>query len=150
VETGAFDIFVDWLYEQSFHPEAFWSSEGSAVPLYWKLYVLADRLLVPGLKWKVIKLAFDANATWKTPLISCVDTITYLFENLTEGDPLLQLVVDSFCINDGLGNMGPKSAEMVPQLPQAYLSRVLLKLAEISKTKKEDLLLKREDYFEDE
>jgi hypothetical protein len=138
---------VDWIYEQKLHKVAPSSHKGPIEKLVWGAYILADRLLVTGLKREIMTHVF--NIALGRPIVPFTDRIAYLFENLAEGDPLLRFIVDSFCINDGLRAMQSKSIETVPQLPQAYLSCVFVKLIEISNTKKEDLVMKLEDYFED-
>jgi hypothetical protein len=150
VETYAFDMFVDWIYKNKLPPCLHERPAGdrSLVRVEWRAYVLADRFLVPGLKFAIL----DAFFTWAqvaNDFIHSAKTVDYLFENLPEGDVLLRLVVDIFCIHGGVGKMGPRSITTAPELPQAYLVRVLLKLDEISKSDEGQAKLKREDYLRD-
>jgi hypothetical protein len=71
----------------------------------------------------------------------------YVFKNLLEHDTMLKLLVDAFYVNDGVKKFGSPSIALVPELPQEYLVRVLLKFHELSKMTAEDVKLKRKDYI---
>jgi hypothetical protein len=146
IEADAFDVFVDWLYEKQLpacvHKP--WPRDSPIVSLKTRAYVLADRLMVADLKRALLDAAFDVFPI--TPRFSCFPRIIYLFEYLPEGDPMLRLMVDSFCFNDGVRKINDPCIALVPQMPQTFLSGVLLKLNEISNMAAHDRKLRRKDY----
>jgi hypothetical protein len=146
VDTDAFDVFVDWVYEKKL-PEcvhAISPKDSPVVSIRSRAYVLADRLLVLDLKKELMDVDFDRFQGYRnTPGFI---RIIYLFKNHPESDPMLQLVVDSFCINEAIRKMKPSSTNLAPELPHPFLVCVLLKLNEISKMGENEKKLKREDY----
>jgi hypothetical protein len=146
VDTHAFDVFVDWVYEKEL-PEcvhAISPKDSPVVSIRSRAYVLADRLLVLDLKKELMDVDFDRFQGYRnTPGFI---RIIYLFKNHPESDPMLQLVVDSFCINEAIRKMKPSSTNLAPELPHPFLVCVLLKLNEISKMGENEKKLKREDY----
>jgi hypothetical protein len=146
VDTDAFDIFVDWLYGQLFmlgpYPE-----NGTGVAIRCRAYALADRLLAPGLKRRIVERLHGAFQA--TKVYPAFKDVIYLFDNLAEKDPMLQLVVDAFCINDGIEEMELHSITKAPKLPQSFLVRVLLKVNEMRKTNQDRVELRLKDYTVD-
>jgi hypothetical protein len=146
VDFDAFDVFVDLIYDKRLPDCVYapWPLDAPIVSVKIRAYTLAERLIVPGLKHALTDMIFQSYRSLKARPRSSV--IIHLFANLPETDPMLQFMVDSFCVHDGVGRMNARSIEMADQLPQDFLVRMLLKLNKLSKSTTNDNNLKREDY----
>ena len=104
VEPSVFNLFVEWLYMQALpvlspdwrriadplHPYSI-----SAKMLRLKLYVFADRFVVPFLR-KQLNRAIVNDYDSDCPALEEYETITYAFSNLPPTDPILDLIVDRY------------------------------------------------------
>jgi hypothetical protein len=147
VRAELFDIFVDWLYEKRL-PDCF-GTPGvyeDRVSIKYHAYVLADRLLVPGMEKDIIDKFFVILAAPRNYPNYCA--IIFAFKNLPEKDPLLQLLADSFCVNGGI-SLYPairKPSEEVMEVPREAFVRLFQKLHAISGLCKDEKKLVREEY----
>lgn len=101
VDAEVFDVFVDWIYEKTL-PEKLLTpkTDNGVVSLHRRAYMLADRLIASGFKRKLFDVIFDRYSRQrKFPRYA---TISFAFDNLPDGDPLLQLLIDTFCVDDAL------------------------------------------------
>ncbi|EUC41090.1 hypothetical protein COCMIDRAFT_40670 [Bipolaris oryzae ATCC 44560] len=101
IRTDVFDVFVDWLYEKKLPPSA-QTVDGW---LIFDVYMLADRLSVIRLKVTLMTTLFRGlSSRYVTN-----DTVCRLFAALPKSDPLPQLAMDAFCINDATKNLDAES-----------------------------------------
>lgn len=150
IDTEAFDMFIDWLY-QGFIPKGIQHHDAKAksesIALRIRAYVLADRLMVPGMKVAVMDRIYDFHDhDEKISWYPRAQYVKYAWKNLTDDDPLLQLFVDLWGINQGIYSMGEESKELMPRLPRAFLARLLLRMNKLGRHKNATWRLKREDY----
>ncbi|KAF2117668.1 hypothetical protein BDV96DRAFT_464751, partial [Lophiotrema nucula] len=104
VHTGAFNIFVNWIYagqlptsprsgEFAPHdPEEFPGCSFAIGRL--RAYILADMLIVPSLKDALFDIEYKWYSVLQPPRVKVA---IFAFENLPATDPFLQLLVDSYC-----------------------------------------------------
>lgn len=89
-----FDLFLDWLYmqkvETNLDPDAPNATQNEQYMGFAKLWILADRLLVPRLQNEVI-IAFDKVRVANNLRLEICSNIIY--ENTAEGSPLQQYIV---------------------------------------------------------
>ena len=71
------------------------------------------------------------------------EAVGHLFSYLPANDPMLRLMVDAFCVNDGVESMADDYYAKIGDLPKDFLVRVLRKQHQLSQLPEED---KREDY----
>jgi hypothetical protein len=147
VATDVFDIFVDWLYEKKLPNcvEANASSYGE-VSIRFHSYVLADRLIAPGFKTAIFDTIFNRHAPRDQP--PPYYAISFVFNNLCRNDPLLQFVVDLFCVKNGVERYPWKyylDGE-ISNLPKDALIRLLKKMHAITGLRKDEKRVKRCDY----
>ena len=141
VETGMFNLFVDWIYAQKL-PEypTDWlvAADCSCKPekavmhtnlLKIKLYFFATRFLVPRLR-KLLNRAIVSNVRDGSCSPS-IRTIIYAFGNLHATDPVLDYLVDARCTSDGTLHDSAEEKEMYGQLPHAFLVRYMERSTEI-------------------
>jgi hypothetical protein len=154
VGTDAFEVFVDWIYNVQL-PECvkhtiavsgsgFDPDNPTKISVRHRTYVLADRLLVPHLKRVLLNLSFGDYMRSSRPSMGLV---VYLFNNLAEGDPILQLLIDAHCINDGVElyrRLSPMGH--LEMLPARFMVGVMHKLSDLSMMEDEDWKLRLEDY----
>ncbi|KAF2035615.1 hypothetical protein EK21DRAFT_107137 [Setomelanomma holmii] len=144
VDIDAFQVFVDWLYTKRLPPCVYdlWK-EGEKTPsVKFASYVLADRLLVAELKADLMDMIvhqFANKGIRPTP-----ELIIHLFDNLPESDPMLQFVVDAYCLGDWSKSSKMKPEEEVDRLPRDALVRMTLQLNKLCFA--EERFLRREDY----
>ncbi|KAF2117816.1 hypothetical protein BDV96DRAFT_462079, partial [Lophiotrema nucula] len=102
VDICTFEGFVEYLYTQALSPGKEWKPahleleepETERIDLYLtRSYVFADRFLVAGMKKWVMDMAYDYFED-STPWYI---TVNYAYENLPEGSPFLELLVDAHC-----------------------------------------------------
>ncbi|EAT87519.1 hypothetical protein HBI56_122580 [Parastagonospora nodorum] len=146
IATEYFDVFVDWLYEKEIpkiKPSALGKGQNSTLL---RTYVLADRFMVFGLKNAILKFLFDMNEHGR--MVPTYATITYAFQNLTEHDPLLQFIVDMFCVNNAIDSCSPEfeNTDQLRQVPQEAFARIFVKMRAIKGMAKEEKKLKRSAY----
>ncbi|KAI2485294.1 hypothetical protein Ptr902_04234 [Pyrenophora tritici-repentis] len=73
--------------------------------------------------------------------------VKYLFFCLPAEDPMLQFLVDTFCINNGIANMSVEDFLDIEALPKAYLGRILRRLHQLTDTPEKDKVFRRGDYI---
>jgi hypothetical protein len=144
IDTEAFDVFVDWLYEKQLPACLDTVSPRDGVRLKYRTYVLADRLLAPNMKSKLMDYVFEGLQSRKQR--PSFQSTIYMFENLAETDPMLRFAVDAFSTRLGVYCLPSSSIKILPDLPKAYLVQVLLRVNHFSQN---DRVLKREDYATD-
>jgi hypothetical protein len=72
---------------------------------FYLTYTLADQLSVGKLKSALMDDIFrDLSDSFFTP-----EAAIYLFDHLPSNDPILQLAVDTFCVNGGVEGMDDES-----------------------------------------
>jgi hypothetical protein len=147
VMAEVFDIFVDWLYEKRL-PDCF-GTPGvykDRVSIKYHAYVLADRLVVPGMKKEIMDRLFVILATPRN--YPAYGVITFAFRNLPEKDPLLQLLVDSFCVNDGISLYPATHApsKQIMEVPHEAFVRLFQKMHAISGLCEDEKEMVREVY----
>ncbi|KAF2256677.1 hypothetical protein BU26DRAFT_412709, partial [Trematosphaeria pertusa] len=141
VETGVFNLFVDWIYTQKLleYPTdwlvaADCSCEPEKVVMHTnllkiKLYVFADRFLAPCLR-KLLNRAIVSNVRDGSCSPS-IWTIIYAFENLQATDPVLNYLVDARCTSDGTLYDSTEEKEMYGELPHEFLVRYMERSTEM-------------------
>lgn len=107
-------------------------------------YVAADMLIVPELKEALFNELYSSVEFQQGPDV--LFFFKWLFDNLPEDDPLLQYVVDAYCVTGGISRMTKACVEMLHKVPKELLIRVLVKLHELSKVVKKSQKLHRADY----
>jgi hypothetical protein len=139
ITIDAFDVFVDWMYEKTLPPRIKCLGRGG---LLTRAYILADILSVSKMKTALIDVIYssfgDRYFTFQATI--------HAFKHLPANDPMLQLVVDTFCINNGLRRMGIEYADEIDELPKEFLLRVFRKLQQLSELPGDERRLKLEDY----
>lgn len=136
--TEEFSFFVDWLYEKKLPSSA--QTTESWLAFY--AYMVADRLSVIRLKVALMDAIFHELSSRSVSS----DMVCRLFEALPKNDPLLQLVVDAICINDGIGRMGTESLVSIDNLSKEYLTRVMRKFHHLNQLPEKERNLCRADY----
>lgn len=129
---------MDWLYENKLLP----SVQTVDGWLIFYLYMLADWLSVIRLKIALMTAIFHG-------LSSCYvsnTTVCTLFEALPNNNPLLQLAVGAFCINDGIEHLGTESLASIDSLSKEYLTRMMRKFHQLSPLPKKERKPHREHY----
>lgn len=131
VEPCIFNLFVEWLYTQilpTLSPD--WRRIAdpmrpfsvSAKMLRLKLYVFADRFIVPLLRQQLNRAIvndYDSDC----PALEEYETITYAFQNLPSTDPLLDLIVDRYFMVWRLDLDEGEDEEAYENLPHEFLLR---------------------------
>lgn len=146
IDTDTFDIFVDWMYEKKLPLEINAVALGDGQPrMELRACVLADRLLAIEFKRTLMGFIFNVLQKWnKRPSLT---SVLYSFANLPEKDPMLQLLIDAWSVNNGLGKLRDEDKVLVPQLPKDFLTDVIIKLHQLSKVPMEDQTLQYNDYI---
>ncbi|KAJ4994280.1 snare domain-containing protein [Stagonosporopsis vannaccii] len=144
VESSTFNLFVEWLYTQTLpamppdwrriadplHPYSV-----SAKMLRLKLYVFADRFVVPKLRQQLNRAIvndYDSDC----PALEEYETITYAFLNLPSTDPILDLIVDRYFMVWRLDLDEGEDEEAYDTLPHEFLLRFYKR---VGKWRKDDL-----------
>ncbi|KAF1358358.1 hypothetical protein EJ07DRAFT_125033, partial [Lizonia empirigonia] len=142
VESGPFDIFVDWLYskkvplEDDYHNKPTGDDNRDMIEL--KAIVLGDRLLAPVFAKAVQRHFVDKHlANWATSSRMCkapsFDVIVYAFQILEDGNPILALLVDQhvkdYTVNSS-SNVLVKGRLPEDKLPHSFLARVAHRYAQ--------------------
>lgn len=130
VASEPFDVFVDWIYSEKLPRKDMWKPNDAAyISTMYHAYALADMLLVLDMKEAILDVIFEGLET-RYPRY---DRVIYAFENLVDEDPLLQLLVDAQCINNGVERRQKEgNNELLERLPHKFLVRVMRKLNELS------------------
>ncbi|KAI8934194.1 hypothetical protein NX059_008943 [Plenodomus lindquistii] len=149
VDTDAFDIFVNYIYNGILSASVHTAVEvgqklDGPVALRWKVYVLADRLIIPELKRDILNLAFNYFSEKSTS--PAVRLIIYFFENLPHDDTLLQLATDAHCINNGVASWNGHTPAHIEFVPKEFLIQVMQKMEKLLSLGSDQRWLKREDY----
>ncbi|KAF2872412.1 hypothetical protein BDV95DRAFT_606028 [Massariosphaeria phaeospora] len=135
VEPAVFNMFVDWLYTQKLPAgiEAWYQSSDTPEDvddmvgmevLRIKLYVFADRFIVPILRTTLNRLIV-ADTTCR--LAPFPDVTSYAFENLPTEDPILAFFVDTnalFCDTYGM----EEAEHDLAKHPRLFLVRTIRKM----------------------
>lgn len=144
VEPSTFNLFVEWLYTQTLpamspdwrriadplHPYSV-----SAKMLRLKLYVFADRFVVPALRAQLNRAIvndYDSDC----PALEEYETITYAFHNLPSTDPILDLMVDRYFMVWRLDLDEGEDEEAYETLPHDFLLRFYKR---VGRWRKDDL-----------
>jgi hypothetical protein len=124
-ETDAFDVFVDRAYQGTLREdlECIRHSYRSGLATACRAYVLADRLLAPGLKSALIDAYFDKDIHNLDRWYPSCRRVIHAYEHLAGNDPLLRLYVDLWAISNIVYKMDPYDKVLMPDLPQAFLVR---------------------------
>ncbi|XPS78086.1 hypothetical protein M3J09_010106 [Ascochyta lentis] len=144
VEPCIFNLFVEWLYTQTLptlSPD--WRRIAdpsnpfsvSAKMLRLKLYVFADRFVVPLLR-KQLNRAIVNDYDSDCPALEEYETVTYAFHNLPPTDPLLDLIVDRYFMVWRLDLDEGEDEEAYDTLPHEFLLRFYKR---VGKWRKDDL-----------
>lgn len=144
VEPSIFNLFVEWLHVQTLpalspdwrriadplHPFSV-----SAKMLRLKLYVFADRFVVPRLR-EQLNRAIVNDYDSDCPALEEYETITYVFGNLPPTDPMLDLFVDRYFMVWRLDLDEGEEEEAYEALPHEFLLRFYKR---VGKWRKDDL-----------
>ncbi|KAF1928705.1 uncharacterized protein M421DRAFT_5155 [Didymella exigua CBS 183.55] len=144
IEPCIFNLFVEWLYTQQLptlspdwrriadplHPYSI-----SAKMLRIKLYVFADRFIVPKLR-EQLNRAIVNDYDSDCPALEEYETVTYAFNNLPPTDPLLDLIVDRYFMVWRLDLDEGEEEDAYNNLPHEFLLRFYKR---VGKWRKEDL-----------
>lgn len=103
---------------------------------------------MPGIKKELMDITF--NKLVDDRAYATIRRTLYLYAHLPKCDPMLQLMVDAFCIHEGVKMLSSCWIDLAHELPQDFLVRMLLKLNKLSTMEEEEKRLKREDYVEKE
>ncbi|KAF1849756.1 uncharacterized protein K460DRAFT_3178 [Cucurbitaria berberidis CBS 394.84] len=146
IDTDAFDIFVDWIYETKLPTRIDTDAPGDGrTSVKYRAYVLAEKLLATDFKRILMDLIFTVIRNKHANPASAL--IIYAFENLPEKDAMLRLLVDAWCVHDSLNRMGDDDKALLPQLPQVFLCGVIMKLNQLGKATVKNKKLWRKDYI---
>lgn len=104
--------------------------------------MLADYLYVMDLKTAWMDAIFPHFFNNRTYMST--EAVCKIFRAFSENDPLLQLAVDAFCINNVIHDMDGESLDY--DLPKEYLARVMRKLHQLSQVPEKEREYCREDY----
>lgn len=110
-----------------------------------RLYVFADRFLVPGLSRAVLAMAYSFYERLGPPRYAAV---LYTFKNLPDNDPYLRLVVDAHSLNWDIDFDKQEELKERESLPVNFFILVLKKLATYMGSNVNRL--RREDYLQDD
>jgi hypothetical protein len=144
VEPCIFNLFAEWLYTQTLptlspdwrriadplHPFSV-----SAKMLRLKLYVFADRFVVPRLRQQLNRAIvndYDSDC----PALEEYETIAYVFNNLPQTDPILDLIVDRYFMVWRLDLDEGEDRDAYENLPHEFLLRFYKR---VGKWRKDDL-----------
>ena len=98
------------------------------ISLHYRAYFLAKQLSAISFKTALIDVIFDKSSH----CIPRSPEVKYLFFCLPEEDPVLQFLVDTFCINNGVANMNVEDFDEIEAMPKEYFVRTLRKLHQLS------------------
>jgi hypothetical protein len=129
IDTQAFDIFIGWMYERTLPDSVKVPDVADEIPVRWRAYTLAERLLASGWKHSLMDMIF--NYYGRTPPASRL--VIYLFDNLAAGHLILRLAIDMFSFYDSFARMTAEDKELVPQLPKEFVQGVFFKMNAIAK-----------------
>ncbi|KAF2117817.1 hypothetical protein BDV96DRAFT_597690 [Lophiotrema nucula] len=164
VDEKAFNVFADFIYHHKI-PDGLkgWAecaevelktgntetddmNLDAALLLWYRTYILADRLLVPALKDALLEdffKEFEDGTSYPHG-----QGVKEVVENLMDTDPLIDLLVDAQCLWPDKGN--PRWMESFEKLPRDFLARVTLKLYTFWETDRKKgrkpRVLQRSDY----
>jgi hypothetical protein len=108
-------------------------------------YILADRLIVPGLKSALMDTYFDLYTGPKQVRPRCC-AITQLFCELPEQDPLLRLCVDVWSTRKTIFKLEEGERADASNLPHEFLFRLMLRMNELGQKPPSLETFKRIDY----
>lgn len=140
IDEEVFDVFIDWIYEKKL-PSCI--VKDGEISLRYYAYALAEELSATSFKTALMDCIFDQDSQ----SIPRGLEVAFLFFCLPEEDPMLQFLVDTFCLNDGVANMSVEDFAKVVALPKEYLFRILRKLHQLSDILEEDRMVRRGDYI---
>lgn len=144
VELCIFNLFVEWLYTQTLPAlspdwrriaDPLYPYSVSAKMLRLKLYVFADRFVVPLLREQLnraIVNEYDSDC----PALEEYEAITYAFSNLPSTDPMLDLIVDRYFMVWRLDLDEGEEEEAYGTLPHEFLLRFYKR---VGKWRRDDL-----------
>jgi len=110
-------------------------------------YILADRLLVPGLKSALLG-SYCELFSGKSHKRPACRVIVELFRNLAEDDPLLRLCVDVWATRKAIYKLKDFEKDEASSLPQSFFVRLMLRMNELGQNPPSVGTFKREDYSE--
>jgi hypothetical protein len=139
MSVKSFDIFIDWMYETSLRS---YTDDTESIPFMFGAYLMATELKVGSIKTALMNRIFDALSDCHLHTTS----VGLCFKVLPDNDPLLMLIVDTFCVNNGVKDMSIEDFATIDDLPKQYLARILRKLHQLSKLPEDKRVLDREDY----
>lgn len=144
VNPCIFNLFVEWLYTQKLPTlSPHWRRIAdpsqpfsvSAKMLRMKLYVFADRFVVPLLR-EQLNRAIVNDYDSDCPALEEYETVVYAFNNLPCTDPLLDLIIDRYFMVWRLDLDEGEDEEAYETLPHEFLLRFYRR---VGKWRKEDL-----------
>jgi hypothetical protein len=144
VKPCIFNLFIEWLYTQKLPASSpDWRRIADLVHPYsvstkllrLKLYVFADRFVVPSLR-EQLNRAIVNDYDSDCPALEEYETINYAFHNLPLTDPLLDLFVDRYFMVWRLDLDEGEDEEVYETLPHEFLLRFYKR---VGKWRKEDL-----------
>jgi cobalamin biosynthesis protein CobD/CbiB len=113
-----------------------------------RAYILADRLLVPGLKAALIDCYFVKEIFDLKEWYPNCRRIIHAFKHLSEDDPLIRLYVDLWVSRNVFQKLDTYDQVIKARLPYAFLVRLLRRADEVGQNPQSMLPLKRKDYTE--
>jgi hypothetical protein len=94
-------------------------------------YILAEKLSIEKLK----KASMDIILDFYFDDFPSAETVAYLFGELPAFDPMLRLVADAFCLNNGVESI---DKEEIGDLPKEFLIRIILQQYQLSHLPEKD------------
>jgi hypothetical protein len=144
VEPKVFAFVINWMYTgvlpDRVHVHA--PNDGNDVSFRYHAYVLADRLLIPGLRKAISEVAFGPFLIQPPKFVLLI----FAFNNLTDEDPLICLLLDAYCVQGGLRIIGTDKKVLIDKLPREFLIRMMAKFHEMVGMKEQEKRMKRGDY----
>ena len=142
VDTDAFDTFVDWIYRGTVNTEP-----QSPSNILSRSYILADRLIMPGLKSALMDHCYHRYTGPVRNRPTC-GMIVRLCNNLPKEDPLLRLCLDIWSARKAVYNLDQGEKAELSNLPHEFLVRLMLRMHELGEKPTAVHTFMREDYNE--
>jgi len=142
IEPPEFNVFVEWLYTQklpadgkSWNTIANQSKSDLLGMLRLKLYVLADRLIVPSLHRLLNRAIVNVSRIYYVSPPP-YENIIYAFQHLPPSDSILDYFIDIFYMGWDSDIHDRSGEDNFSDLPQDFLLRLLTKMGKERKRSK--------------
>ncbi|PSN63929.1 hypothetical protein BS50DRAFT_647822 [Corynespora cassiicola Philippines] len=139
LELGVANVFVDWLYTQrlpnteklcmdiqGFKPLS--DDTISVTMVILKVYVFADRFLIPSLKSAALRLFQDYHSINPTKQSPHLGVIIWAYENLPQEDIMLKFLINAQCRRTLKYDGGENTLQLCFDLPHEFLARVIIEI----------------------